>query len=714
MESNTVRSSSSSSSSASESKAFVMKAMEIFLSLVFAGWIVLWIVVPTSKYRYTWSLTLNEDTDSTYFGRQGTVILMYAFPIMFISVVGCYYLHLRKKNGNMERGKLFTSRMASWKRPVLVNGPFGVVSGIEFAFSLMFIALLVWCFSTYLTVSFSHMKMQHSEKLWQTKLDSAALRLGLIGNICLAFLFFPVTRSSSLLPLFGLTSESSIKYHIWLGHVVMILFSTHGICYIIYWASTNQIDEMIKWENTGVANVAGEIALLSGLAMWITTFPRIRRKMFELFYYTHHLYILFLFFYMLHVGIAFFCMILPGVYLFMVDRYLRFLQSRTKVRLVSARLLPSEGIELNFSKNPGFTYNPLSTVFINVPSVSGLQWHPFTVTSSSRLEPERLSVIIKKEGSWTQMLYNTLTSPSLDRLDISVEGPYSPPSSNFLRYESLVMVSGGSGITPFISIIREFIHRSNTLNIQTPNLLLICAFKNSMDLTMLDLLLPISGDVSDLSRLNLRIEVYVTREKEAPINDAQKMVRTICFKPNQSDLPISPVLGPNSWLSLAAIVSSSFVAFLLLIGILQRFYIYPIDKNTNKIYSSSSRTVLNLLFMCFCIAVASSVVFLRNKRKNSKESKQIQSVDLPTPMASPSSWFCSEREMESLPQESLVKSTNVHYRGRPDLKKILLEIDGENVGVMASGPSGMRHEVAKISSSGLADNLHYESISFNW
>lgn len=81
---------------------------------------------------------------------------------------------------------------------------------------------------------------------WESKLDSAALRLGLIGNICLAFLFFPVARGSSVLPLFGLTSEASIKYHIWLGHLVMTLFTAHGLCYIIFWGVTHDISQVIK------------------------------------------------------------------------------------------------------------------------------------------------------------------------------------------------------------------------------------------------------------------------------------------------------------------------------------------------------------------------------------------------------------------------------------------------------------------------------------
>lgn len=110
---------------------------------------------------------------------------------------------------------------------------------------------------------------------------------------------------------------------------------------------------MLKWGDHYVANVAGEISLLCGLAMWATTYPTIRRKMFELFLYTHYLYIPFIIFFILHIGIGFACIMLPGFYLFVIDRYLRFLQSRQNVRLVSARVLSCETVELNFSKSKG-------------------------------------------------------------------------------------------------------------------------------------------------------------------------------------------------------------------------------------------------------------------------------------------------------------------------------------------------------------------------
>ncbi|MED6215899.1 Ferric reduction oxidase 2 [Stylosanthes scabra] len=343
-------------------------------------------------------------------------------------------------NNNEDKGGRVITQ---WKNPFIVKGPLGIVSGTEVALLLMFIALIIWSFATYLRNDFATITQKSAaefgEKVWESKLEDAALRLGLLGNMCLAFLFFPVSRASPVLPLLGLTSESCIKYHIWVGHLVLTFFTAHGILYIIFWAATNQTSETVKWDKVGISNVAGEIAWVCGLILWIATIPRIRRKFFELFFYTHYLYILFMVFFIFHVGISFACIMLPGFYIFMVDRFLRFLQSRTQVHLLSARLLPCETLELNFSKTHELSYTPTSVMFINIPSISKLQWHPFTITSSSKLEPEKLSVVIKSEGTWSQKLYKMLSTPSpIDHIGVSVEGPYGPPSTNYLRYNHII------------------------------------------------------------------------------------------------------------------------------------------------------------------------------------------------------------------------------------------------------------------------------------
>ncbi|XP_042000794.1 ferric reduction oxidase 2-like [Salvia splendens] len=591
----------------------------------------------------------------------------------------------------------------------------GIVSRIELAFFLMFIALLVWNLATYFHNDFARITPKSAaldgEKVWEAKLDMAALRLGLVGNIALTFLFFPVTRGSSVLQFLGLTSEASVKYHIWLGHIVMTFFTAHGLSYIIFWVSTHQLAQMVEWKNTGVSNLAGEISLVAGLFLWVTTYPRIRRRMFELFFYTHHLYILFVFFFVLHVGISYASIMLPGFFLFIVDRYLRFLQSRRHVRLLSARVLPCHTVELNFSKNKGLNYSPTSIMFVNVPSISKLQWHPFTISSSSSLESDTISVIIKGEGKWTSKLNDLVASPSPpQRLDVSIEGPYGPASTDFQRHDLLVMVSGGSGVTPFISIIRDLIHTAETLKNQTPQILLITAFKNSTDLTILDLILPISG--APLPNLNLQIEAYVTREKqqEQPQQE-KKSARTVWFKPSPADAPLAATLGnDNKWLWLGAVIAGSFIIYLVSIGILTRYYIYPIDQNTNAIFSSAARGALHALFICGAVVVAATAGFVWSKERGAKETTQIQ--NMATPTASPC--YVAGREMESLPQQSLAESINVYYGERPDLKRYLFERKESSVGVLVCGPKKLRHQVANICSSGLAENLHFESISFSW
>ncbi|KAF6176625.1 hypothetical protein GIB67_034487 [Kingdonia uniflora] len=546
-------------------KMIMQSVIRFILVAVVLGSLMIWFMVPTSTFKQKWLPSIRAKANSTYFGVTGANILIFTFPVLFISVLGCVYLHLgNNRENNYIHQSNAKGHLSFWKRTALVNGPLGIVSWTEISFLFMFIALLVWSFTLYFQLSFSKITPGSAKEdgiqLWEARLHSAGLRLGLVGNICLSFLFFPVARGSSVLPLLGLTSEGSIKYHIWLGHMVMILFTAHGLCYIVYFVATDHISALLKWRKTGVSILAGEISLVAGLAMWATSFSPIRRKMFNLFFYTHHLYIVFLVFFVFHLGPAYSCIMLPGLYLFLVDRYLRFLQSRDRIQLTEARVLPCEVVELNFSKSPGLKYTPTSIVFVNIPSISKLQWHPFTINSSSSLEEDKLSVVIKSEARWSKKLYQMLLSSSpIEHLSVCIEGPYGPTSSHFLRHDTLMLVSGGSGITPFISIVREFIVKSPISQFKTPRLI-------------------------------------------------------------------------------------------------TRFYVYPIDKNTNKTFPSSLKSLINMLLLCFCITAASTVVVFRKKRELRLlwEEKQTRS---------------KESELESLPHQSLMEATNVHFGRRPDLKR---------------------------------------------
>jgi hypothetical protein len=62
------------------------------------------------------------------------------------------------------------------------------------------------------------------------------VRFGWIGLYCSAFLFLPVARGSVLLRFIDIPFEHAIRYHIWLGHLTLLLFTIHGLLFVIAWA----------------------------------------------------------------------------------------------------------------------------------------------------------------------------------------------------------------------------------------------------------------------------------------------------------------------------------------------------------------------------------------------------------------------------------------------------------------------------------------------
>lgn len=181
---------------------------------------------------------------------------------------------------------------------------------------------------------------------------------------------------------------------------------------------------------------------------------------------------------------------------------------------------------------------------------------------------------------------------------------------------------------------------------------------------MLDVILPISDTPYDLSKLHLQIDAFVTREKVAEPED-KMVIKEVRFKASPTDAPISAVLGPHGWLWLGAIIASSFVIFLILVGIITRYYVYPKDRNTGAIFSWSLKSTLYILVVFFGIGTTATAAFLWNKKQNAVEAaKQIQNKGSP-------GVYNSDRELESLPYQSLAQVTTVHYGERPNLKSKL-------------------------------------------
>ncbi|KAJ7138147.1 NADPH oxidase [Mycena epipterygia] len=220
---------------------------------------------------------------------------------------------------------------------------------------------------------------------------------------------------------------------------------------------------------------------------------------FERFWYTHHLFIPFFILWQLH---GMFCMIKPdrppycsyrtiGVFwrywivggvVWIYERILREVRSRHVTYISKVVQHPSKVMELQIKKEKTTT-RAGEYIFINCPSISYFQWHPFTLTSAP--EEDYISVHIRVEGDFTTALakavgcdfeskkgekgeeagstvVNTSVSRTLPR--IMVDGPFGTCSEEFLNFETVLLVGAGIGVTPFASILKSIWYRMNNFS----------------------------------------------------------------------------------------------------------------------------------------------------------------------------------------------------------------------------------------------------------
>lgn len=97
--------------------------------------------------------------------------------------------------------------------------------------------------------------------------------------------------------------------------------------------------------------------------------------------------------------------ILGGLIIYTIERMVRFLRSFHKVVVIKVVEHPSKTIEVQMRRK-GFFAEAGQYVFINVPSAAYFEWHPFTLTSAP--EEDYFSVHIRVVGDWTEKVSKLL------------------------------------------------------------------------------------------------------------------------------------------------------------------------------------------------------------------------------------------------------------------------------------------------------------------
>ncbi|WOL14390.1 ferric reduction oxidase 8, mitochondrial [Canna indica] len=680
--------------------------LKLLMAVLLAVWACIWIIRPTQSWKRSWHIA--EDRANTAFiGDYSLTLLVYCLPVLAVAAMSYVCLHFTAKKESSSSRKR-RSLMRSFKNPVaIMRNPIGIVSVAELLIAALFIVFLAWTYYSNVSSDFKKMTPNKSLKLnrWQLKMMRVGVRIGSLSEACLVMLLLPVLRRMAVFRVFGVEFESAVRYHIWIGNGLVLLSLLHGISIMFLWAVKGRLlKEIIKWQSVGRVNIAGAITLATGVIIWITSLPQIRRKQFQLFYSAHHLYIVFFFFFLMHAGDRHFFLVFAGVLLFGLDKLLRIIQSRRETLLVSASILPCMAINLTLPKHLCMRYTPTSIIFIKVPSISKYQWHPFSITSSSNMDNSEISLLIKCHGQWTTDLYNLLSSTvDADRrnnIPVAIEGPYGPSTITYQRYKSLVLIAGGSGISPFLSILQDIASRTNEMNKNIPTkITLIYTVKKIQDLSMLALISPLllNNQSSELS--NLQLKLFVTQEVGPPVA-AEKMlqdlsqVKTITFKNNASSKSSGALPVPEGLLWRAVITALSFVVFLASLVFLSHVFLHQ-EKESSKEEKKSPSWVGDLFVICsFAVAASCCTMVTIVARWRRKSLGEGEGEGL-----SHKHGLCAE--MVPAKVQGGVEKHEVKFGCRPDLAEMLCEIslgteEGSEVGVFVCGPTSMQKSVASF------------------
>lgn len=316
-------------------------------------------------------------------------------------------------------------------------------------------------------------------------------------NLNCAIILFTVCRNlisvcrTSFLSKF-IPFDKNITFHIVIAWSIVFWTFVHCIGHYfnyLYVAQALQgrwTPEQLTWLSG--PGLTGQIISVAFFLLVTSAMENVRRKYFEIFWFTHHLFIVFFGGLLIHGA---FCFIKsdpgPGVdpcrggpifwrwwlasaIVFVVERIFREVRGRKKTYISKVIQHPSKTVEIQIRK-PSCKTEAGQYVFICCPEIETFEWHPFTLTSSPH--EEFISLHIRVVGDWTTKFAQRLgcrfggkdeanLGPVESSLPfIMIDGPYGSASEDVFDYDVSVLVGAGIGVTPFASILKTVWYRLN-------------------------------------------------------------------------------------------------------------------------------------------------------------------------------------------------------------------------------------------------------------
>ncbi|XP_059143765.1 dual oxidase 1-like [Physella acuta] len=192
-----------------------------------------------------------------------------------------------------------------------------------------------------------------------------------------------------------------------------------------------------------------------------------RRHIFTLFWMTHKLFIALYVLTIIHGATVvvqkpmFFAYLTGPAILFTLDKLISLSRKKTEICILKAQNLPSDVTMIEFKRPPRFEYKSGQWVRIACLAQGKDEYHPFTLTSAPH--EDTLKLHIRALGPWTWNLRHIFDDDksSKNYPKLYLDGPYGAGQQDWYQYDVSVLVGAGIGVTPYASILKDFVHMSS-------------------------------------------------------------------------------------------------------------------------------------------------------------------------------------------------------------------------------------------------------------
>jgi len=355
------------------------------------------------------TITKNVFNDSNIFYSTITFSLFFLFLLTILSLnfFNCYYLNKI----------VYLYCLGYYSRDII----------------LFYVIYLFW-WTSLLVLSFVY-----------NKNEDILTKLGIWISLNIAFSLLPITKNSLWIYLFRIPYTKLMNIHKLISVLCLISVFVKVITIIVLYKFT--------YLYRNISSIFGTVCSLSIFLTCILSMPIIRKKFYELFYYSHRfLYLITIISMSFHYIICLYY-VMPSLILYIIDIIIRLFNTRkaiySKIKVYDSYIF----IYLSFVKP--IKINPGCYFFVCSNKISNLEWHPLSLILEKN---DNMLFCVKNmgENSWSNNLKKLENNEYLFNKNdnIYLQGPYYHINLNY-DYEYIINIANGIGITPFFSILKK-------------------------------------------------------------------------------------------------------------------------------------------------------------------------------------------------------------------------------------------------------------------